>query len=253
MNGAAPEILTHGEMEIEGRLVDASNTTLRVVLTLDGAEVRAVYKPVRGERPLWDFPDGTLADREVGAYLVSEALGWGVVPPTILRDGPLGPGACQLWVEDQDDPPVGFVPATDLPDGWFAVAGAQDDDGRPYLLAHADTPELARMALFDAIVNNADRKGGHVLASGGRLLGVDHGICFHTEPKLRTVLWGFAGREIPDDLRTAMKGLRLDGLLDDHLTTAEIGALADRIGALATLGSYPLPDLDRHVIPWPPI
>jgi uncharacterized repeat protein (TIGR03843 family) len=246
-------VLTQGAMEIEGRLVDASNTTLRVQLTLDGVEVRAVYKPVRGEAPLWDFPDGTLAGREVGAYLVSEALGWGVVPPTVLRDGPLGPGSCQLWIDEPEDPPVGFLPAGELPDGWCAIAAARDEDGAPYVLAHADTPELARLALFDVVINNADRKGGHVLVAGDRLYGVDHGVCFHTDPKLRTVLWGFAGREIADGLRADLQGLRLNGLLDEHLSDVEIAALADRIGALTTLGVYPLPDPDRRVIPWPPI
>jgi uncharacterized repeat protein (TIGR03843 family) len=246
-------VLAHGAMEIEGRLVSASNTTLRVLLTLDEVEVRAVYKPVRGERPLWDFPTGTLAGREVGAYLVSEALGWGVVPPTILRDGPLGPGSCQLWVDEQDDPPVGFLPADELPAGWFAVAAAQDEDGAPYLLAHADSAELARLALFDAVINNGDRKGGHVLVAGGRLYGVDHGVSFHEEPMLRTVLWGFAGREIAAPLRADLRRLRLAGSLDEHLSAVEIEALAGRVEALATLGVYPQPDPHRHVIPWPPI
>ncbi|MEV0271070.1 SCO1664 family protein [Hamadaea sp. NPDC050747] len=246
-------LLVHGEMEIEGRLVDASNTTLRVILTHEGAEARAVYKPVRGEAPLWDFPDGTLAGREVAAYLVSEALGWNVVPPTVLRDGPLGPGMCQLWIDELDEPPVGFIPAYAVPEGWFPIASARDEEGDAFVLAHADLPALARMALFDAVVNNADRKGGHVLAAGDRLYGVDHGICFHSESKLRTVLWGFAGREIPDDLRADLLGLSLDGLLDDHLTVTEISALADRIGMLTTLGVFPQPDPDRRVLPWPPI
>src|SRR5258708_10090376 len=150
-------------MELEGRLVDASNTTIRAFITLDGVSVRCVYKPVRGERPLWDFPDGTLAGREVAAYAGSAATGWDLVPPTVLRDGPLGPGACQLWVEESDQPLVGFVPAEELPDTWLQIAAASDDEGQAYLLAHADDALLARMALFDVVVNNADRKGGHVL------------------------------------------------------------------------------------------
>jgi uncharacterized repeat protein (TIGR03843 family) len=195
-------MLTHGEMKLEGRLVDASNTTLRAFIILDGVSVRCVYKPVRGERPLWDFPDGTLAGREVAAYAVSAATGWDVVPPTVLRDGPLGPGACQLWMEESEQSLVGFVPAGELPDAWLQIAAAEDDDGRAYLLAHADDAVLARMALFDAVVNNADRKGGHVLNTvDGRRYGVDHGVCFHVENKLRTVLWGWAGRPLPDGER----------------------------------------------------
>ena len=161
-------LLTDGGIELEGRLVDASNTTLRARITLDGVVARCVYKPVRGERPLWDFPDGTLAGREVAAFLVSEATGWDVVPPTVLRVGPLGEGACQLWLDESESaaPTVGFVPARELPEGWLTIAAARDDDGDPYLLAHADTQGLARMALFDAVVNNADRKGGHVLHVG---------------------------------------------------------------------------------------
>lgn len=254
--------LAHGDIEIEGRLVDASNTTLRVVMTLDGSEVRAVYKPVRGERPLWDFPDGTLAGREVGAYLVSEALGWNLVPPTIPRDGPFGPGSVQLWLEELAEPPVGFVPADAVPEGWLGVAAAEDEDGRAYLLAHGDTPDLARLALFDAVVNNADRKGGHVLSFEDRLYGVDHGVCFHVEPKLRTVLWGFAGKPIPEQLRTDLSkvdfgtiGLDRDAGdgLGPLLSEVEIEALRERADALATLGLYPVPDAHRHVIPWPPI
>jgi uncharacterized repeat protein (TIGR03843 family) len=245
--------LAHGEMEIEGRLVDASNTTLRVILTLDGASVRAVYKPIRGERPLWDFPTGTLAGREVGAYLVSEALGWDVVPPTILRDGPLGTGSVQLWLDELAEPPVGFVPVDELPDGWYTIAAARDDDGNGYLLAHGDTPDLARLALFDAVINNADRKGGHVLSCENRLYGVDHGVCFHAEPKLRTVLWGFAGQPIPDDLRRDLSKMDLGKILSPVLSDVEIAALIGRAEELTSLGVYPMPDPERHVIPWPPI
>ena len=197
----ALRLLTDGELELEGRLLGASNMTLRAEISLDGVTARCVYKPVRGERPLWDFPDGTLAGREVAAYLVSEAAGWGVVPPTVLRDGPLGAGG---------------VPAVDgrvrrrASRGWASSrptscrrAGCgwprrEDEDGGAYLLAHADDAELARLAVFDAVVNNADRKGGHVLHTADRLYGVDHGVCFHVEDKLRTVLWGWVGRPLPE-------------------------------------------------------
>ncbi len=240
-------LLRSGDMEIEGRLTEASNITLRVQLS---DTVRAVYKPVRGERPLWDFPEGTLAAREVAAYELSSALGWDLVPMTVMRDGPFGPGSCQLWLDEAGEAPVGFIPAGELPPDWLPVAAAQDDEGHPYVLAHADDPALARLALFDAVVNNADRKGGHVLAaSDGSVRGVDHGLCYHTDDKLRTVLWGFAGRPAAALDLAALRGLDL-GLLDDLLSTQEADAVADRI---KKLDLYPMPPANRHAIPWPPI
>jgi uncharacterized repeat protein (TIGR03843 family) len=258
----ALRLLGHGSLEVEGRLVDASNVTLRAVLTLDGSTARCVYKPVRGERPLWDFPDGTLAGREVAAYLVSEATGWGVVPPTVLRDGPLGTGACQIWIDEPDeaDSVVGFVPADDMPEGWLAVASARDGSGRPYLLAHADDPALARFALFDAVVNNADRKGGHVLRTpDGQLRGVDHGVCFHIEDKLRTVLWGWVGRPLPAADREVLTGLRRDlagdlGVrLGEHISPHEVAATVARVDRLLSSGVFPDPVPDWPAVPWPPI
>ena len=143
----------------------------------------------------------------MAAYELSKALGWDLVPPTVMRDGPLGPGSCQLWLEELVEPPVGFVPSRELPGDWLPVAAAQDEEGHPYVLAHADDPRLARLALFDTIANNADRKGGHVLVTPqGGLYGVDHGVCFHTDDKLRTVLWGFGGRRVdPADLAALRK------------------------------------------------
>jgi uncharacterized repeat protein (TIGR03843 family) len=239
-------LLCDGEMEIEGRLTEASNITLRVQLS---DTVRAVYKPIRGERPLWDFPEGTLASREVAAYALSAALGWGVVPPTVMRDGPLGPGSCQLWLEETEEPPVGFIPSRRLPKDWLSVAAARDDNGRPYVLAHADDPRLARLALFDAVINNADRKGGHILVVDGQVLGVDHGVCFHDEDKLRTVLWGFAGRPVAPADVTSLRQADL-GVLDPYLSTMELDALAERIKKADPM---PMPPEDRHAIPWPPI
>jgi uncharacterized repeat protein (TIGR03843 family) len=258
----AVELLRHGEVELEGRLVDASNTTLRAFLTHDGVTARCVYKPVRGERPLWDFPDGTLAGREVSAYLVSRAAGWDVVPPTVLRDGPLGVGACQLWIDEpaRADPLVGFVPARRMPAGWFRIMSARDESGRAYALAHADDPRLARLAVFDAVVNNADRKGGHVLAAAGdRVYGVDHGVCFHVEDKLRTVLWGWAEEPLPAEAGDALA--RLGELVDNelgaelagHLTTAEVAALRTRVAALLAAGRFPPPSAGWPAVPWPPI
>ncbi|GGM29508.1 MULTISPECIES: SCO1664 family protein [Micromonospora] len=262
-DGAAVlRLLRDGDLALEGRLVDASNTTLRAELTLDTATARCVYKPVRGERPLWDFPDGTLAGREVAAYLVSAAIGWDLVPPTVLRDGPLGPGSCQLWIDEPADaePLVGFVPADAVPPRWLPVAAARDDDGTAYALAHADDPRLARLAVLDAVINNADRKGGHVLTGpDDRVHGVDHGVSFHVEGKLRTVLWGWAGRELPADALAALASLttqlggELGEELAEHLTIAEIAALGTRIDRLREVGCFPPPSQEWPAMPWPPI
>jgi len=255
-------LLLDGEIELEGRLVDASNTTLRAFITLDEVTARCVYKPIRGERPLWDFPDGTLAGREVAAFEVSRAAGWGVVPPTVLRDGPLGEGACQLWIDEPDDidPLVGFVPISDLPDGWLRVASTEDEFGQPYVLAHADHVELARMAIFDAVINNADRKGGHVLHPGdGRLYGVDHGVCFHVENKLRTVLWGWVGQPLPEGEPETLRKLRQDltGGLGERLCQLvapdEVAATIRRVDRLLRSAVFPEPRTGRPAVPWPPI
>ena len=255
------ELLTRGRMELEGRLVDASNTTLRAEITLDGLTRRCVYKPVRGERPLWDFPDGTLAGRELSAYLVSRATGWDLVPPTILRDGPLGMGACQLWIDEPDgaESLIGFVPAYDIPPGWFAVASARGDDGDAYALAHADDPRLGRLAVLDAVINNADRKGGHVLPlPGGGLRGVDHGLCFNVADKLRTVLWGWAGETVEGDECDVLErvGCELEGglgaALAPLLSPAEVRATGVRIDRLLRRGRLPRRGGGGPSIPWPP-
>jgi uncharacterized repeat protein (TIGR03843 family) len=258
----ALDLLARGQIDIEGRLVDASNTTLRAEITLDGLTRRCVYKPVGGERPLWDFPDGTLAGREVSAYLVSRATGWDVVPPTILRDGPLGPGALQLWIEEPSSAEslIGFVPAYDVPEGWLPVANARDEDGDAYALAHADDPRLARLAIFDAVINNADRKGGHVLyPATGSVHGVDHGVSFHVENKLRTVLWGWTGKSLiaeATDVLTALAGqldAELGAGLEEHLTVAEVQHVRLRVRRLLRSGRFPKPPQDWPAIPWPPI
>ena len=259
---AALRLLRDGDLDLEGRLVDASNTTLRAILTLDGLTARCVYKPVRGERPLWDFPDGTLAGREVAAYVLSRATGWGLVPPTVLRDGPLGPGSCQLWIDEPADaePLVGFVPADAVPPRWFPIAAARDEDGTPYALAHADDPRLARLAVLDAVINNADRKGGHVLVGAeDRIYGVDHGVSFHAEEKLRTVLWGWAGRQLPGDaveMLDTLAGQLADALgteLAEHLTGREVAELAARVDRLRQTGRFPQPSSEWPAVPWPPM
>jgi uncharacterized repeat protein (TIGR03843 family) len=257
------ELLLHGRMEVEGRLTEASNTTLLCVIDFNGVEGRCVYKPVRGERPLWDFPDGTLAGREVATYLVSEAAGFGVVPTTVLRDGPFGPGMVQRWIDtDEERELVDVVPARSVGQGWRTVLRARDAAGDPALLVHADDPALRRMAALDVVVNNADRKGGHVLAGvDGGVYGVDHGICLHREEKLRTVLWGWVGEPLSDDVVDGLRRLRkalspgnkagLDDTLHEHLTRAEVSALRSRLSKLLDANELPAPGGRWPPIPWP--
>ena len=189
---------------------------------------------MRGERPLWDFPDGTLAGREMAAYLVSEATGWDLVPPTVLRDGPFGPGMCQLWV-DVDE-------TVDL-----------------QRLARSAHPDLQRMVVLDAVINNADRKGGHLLPTpGGRVYGVDHGVCFSTEDKLRTLLWQWRGLPLTDEAIEVLSRLRaeLEGALGEqlheHLTRKEVRRTIARVDRLLATGLHPEPSEDWPAIPWPP-
>jgi uncharacterized repeat protein (TIGR03843 family) len=227
-------LLREGELSVEGRLVDASNATLYCAASLDGVTAAVVYKPVRGERPLWDFPDGTLAGREVSAYLVSQATGWDLVPPTVLREGPFGPGMCQLWV-DVDE-------TVDLA-----------------ALARSDHPDLRRMAVLDAVINNADRKGGHLLPrADGRVQGVDHGICFSAEDKLRTLLWQWRGKRLPDEAVEVLSSVRalLEGALGESLsellTGTEVEATKLRVDRLLASRRHPQPSPDWPAIPWPP-
>jgi uncharacterized repeat protein (TIGR03843 family) len=197
----------------------------------------------------------------VASYLVSEAAGWHVVPPTVLRDGPFGRGMVQVWVDTDDERElVDIRAANDVPPGWLGVLRARDGRGEPAVLVHADIPELQAMATFDVVVNNADRKGGHVLAGvDGGVYGVDHGLCLHVEHKLRTVLWGWVGRPIPPEVLDALRQLRcgLDGggvlrdELAEHVTRREIKALRSRIGSLLETPCYPEPSGYGPAIPWP--
>ncbi|HKN96891.1 MAG TPA: SCO1664 family protein [Pseudonocardiaceae bacterium] len=254
------DFLTRGRIEVQGRLVDASNTTLFCSISAAGVEAECVYKPISGERSLWDFPDGTLAGREVATYLVSEAGGFHVVPPTVLRPGPFGPGMVQLWVDTKEgDDLVDVVDPKDVPPGWRVVLHAHDRFGEPAVLAHADHPQIKLMAALDVVVNNADRKGGHVLhGTDGRVYGVDHGICLHTEHKLRTVLWGFLGEDLSAEAADALRRLR-DRLGDDtfpdelaeHVTRREVAALRSRTRRLLATGVYPEPGGEWRAIPWP--
>jgi uncharacterized repeat protein (TIGR03843 family) len=248
--------LLQGELTLHGRVMPASNATF--VGEICGR--RVVYKPVAGERPLWDFPDGTLAEREEAAYLVSEATGWDVVPLTFRRDGPHGPGMVQLWQEpDPVQEAVTLVPEDRVPDGWRHVFDGLDDRDRLVSLIHEDTVALRRMAVFDAVVNNADRKGGHVLAmTGGHRYGVDHGLTFHVEHKLRTVLWGWAGELLSDEDRACLErvGDQLEGELGERLmglvTPHEVEATRRRVKRLLRVGAFPEPGQGWRAIPWPP-
>jgi uncharacterized repeat protein (TIGR03843 family) len=281
------DVLLHGELTVRGRVREASNAVLFCEAVLDGRSVACVYKPVAGERPLWDFPDGTLAQREVAAYLVSEATGWGLVPPTVLREGPYGQGMVQLWIDvaageagdaqeadggggdaepgtegEAGGPPPLLALTEDLEPapGWKAVVEAEIGEGRTALLVHADDIRLRRLAVLDAVINNADRKGGHLLpAPDGRLYGIDHGVTFHTEDKLRTLLWGWAGEPLPAEAGPALDALAaaLDGDLGERLgellTAAETAALRERVRRLRADGVHPEPGGRWPSIPWPPV
>ncbi|MEU3557547.1 SCO1664 family protein [Streptomyces fragilis] len=261
------ELLARGGLTVRGRIPEASNAALYCTVALDGQEAACVYKPVAGERPLWDFPDGNLARREVAAYEVSEATGWGLVPPTVLREGPYGEGMCQLWIEQPDEPEPGSEllalvdPANPGP-GWKEIGLAEVGEGRTALLVHADDARLRRLAVLDAVINNADRKGGHLLRGpGGELYGIDHGVTFHTEDKLRTLLWGWAGEPLPPEAVEALRGLSaaladdgpLTGRLAPLITAAELDATRARIAALLESGTHPQPGGEWPALPWPPI
>lgn len=244
MNADDRRLLCEGELEILGRIVEASNATLLCSVTLGSRSAHAVYKPVRGERPLWDFPNGTLAGREVAAYAVSEATGWGIVPPTVLReDAPFGSGMLQLWVDGDDE--------VDL------VA-----------LINCAPESLRRVAVFDAVINNSDRKGGHIIPRPTEDLlplacrevwGVDHGVSFSVEDKLRTLLWQWAGDPLSEEAVAVLHALHsdLDGgplgdELDQHLTIHEVQATLNRIEAMLRAGTHPMPSPDWPSVPYPP-
>ncbi|GGK75350.1 SCO1664 family protein [Ornithinimicrobium pekingense] len=265
----ALEVLHGSTVEPLGVLTEASNLTLLVDLTDPAGRPtghRAVYKPVRGERPLRDFPPGTLAAREVAAYLVSRAGGWDVVPPTVLReDAPLGPGSLQWWVTQEPDrladPSAGLVEVlapADVTDAWLAVVSGSGPEGEDVVVAHADDASLRSMAVLDVVLNNADRKAAHLtLDVAGRLRGFDHGLCLHEDDKLRTVLWGWAGAPLRQEDLLALT--RLQAALEDasprSLTTllepGELEALRSRAAALLAEGAMPLPPGDRYPLPWP--
>jgi uncharacterized repeat protein (TIGR03843 family) len=260
------DVLAFGEIEIEGRLVDASNVALRGQIELGDIRTQVIYKPVRGERSLWDFPDGTLAAREAAAFVLSAVGGWELVPPTVLREGPLGPGSVQLWVdavEGANESLIDVVAPSELAPGWLPVLEAELSDGTEVVVAHADRPELASAAVFDVVINNADRKGSHlVLDRSGSLWGFDHGVSCHTEPKLRTVLWGWMGQPLPESELARLEALSgwltnprspASRTLAGLLTQAEVDAVGRRIASLLATGRFPQPNSHGPAIPWPPL
>lgn len=270
MDTAVEKHLLSGEMEVLGRVADASNGTLYVKIHDADRVIPAVYKPVAGERPLWDFPLSTLSRREVATYRLAGVLGLDVVPETVWRDGPAGMGSVQRWVGEEPseagmvarDPGAGvidLVMARAVPCGWLTVFDGEDYRGRDVTLCHADDPRLAALAVLDVIANNADRKGGHVLADlDGRLLGIDHGLTFNEDPKLRTVLWGWAGGPVPPGLLEAAQRL-VDGFdavidaLSDMISDDELLALEQRTRDLLVDQRFPRPSRGRWpAIPWPP-
>ncbi|MGI5467848.1 SCO1664 family protein [Streptomyces sp. CA-132043] len=258
--------LEHGELTVLGRVREASNAVLYCSVTYRDRTGHCVYKPVAGERPLWDFPDGTLAQREVAAYEISRATGWGLVPPTVLRDGPYGQGMVQEWVDPSDEgasPELLALVETEEPGpGWKAVGFAQVGEGRTALLVHADDPRLRRLAVLDAVINNGDRKGGHLLPTAdGRVLAIDHGVTFHVEDRLRTLLWGWAGEPLTEEAVAVLERLAaetadgepLAARLAECLTADEIAALRERIAGMLDSGVHPQPGGDWPAIPWPPV
>jgi uncharacterized repeat protein (TIGR03843 family) len=270
----ATSVLANGALTIVGRLAAASNASFFASVESDGVTLPCIYKPVAGERPLWDFPEGTLAGRELAARLVSEAGGWGLVPPTVHRDGRFGPGICQRWIDvDAERLLVDVVDPDAAEPGWIPVLEAEDFTGRPVLLVHADDLRLRDLAVLDVVINNADRKGGHVLPElssresetlvepdvkwHGRLYGCDHGVTFHTEPKLRTVLWGWAGEPLRprdiDALHLLISALDdgLDAKLATLVSPQERRALRGRVNRLLEAGQMPVPDGSWPAVPWP--
>jgi uncharacterized repeat protein (TIGR03843 family) len=252
--------LASADLAINGRMRAASNATLQCSFTDQrGVQVDCIYKPISGERPLWDFPTGTLAHREIATYELSQLLGWNVVPPTVWRDeGPAGPGMCQLWVTSHDgEGLVDVVPVGSVPEGWRHVLDANTDDGTAVSLIHADTDQLKRMAVLDILVNNADRKGGHILVdTEGHTWGIDHGVTFSPDPKLRTVLWGWADEPIDEHILGDIEGLASNVVgdidsIDRWLQDDESVMLRRRISDLLLLRRFPTATDDWPAIPWP--
>lgn len=226
------ETLSIGDIKVIGRLIDASNATLMGEIVSPNSSIKVIYKPIAGEKPLWDFQDGNLAFREYCAFLVSDLAGFNIVPATILRDGPFGLGMVQQWIEIDKTVDV--------------VEYGQSEDS-----------QLRKLALFDSIINNTDRKYGHLLiGSDEKLFGCDHGVSFHSQNKLRTVIWQFAGEKFTTEEMALLERTRevdFNGVFENYLTDIEISAFSDRINTLIASGTFPLPSDEWPAIPWPPV
>lgn len=256
------ELLTRGHLTPVGRITGSSNGALLCLVGDPADEVLVIHKPEATERRLWDYPDGTLVARERAAWLISEAGGFDVVPPTVLRDGPLGPGSVQLWVGQpaagtEPEPLVDVLDPAEVPDGWLVVLEGESSLGEPVVVAHSPEQVLRTVAVLDAVLNNSDRKGSHVLRDGAVVRGCDHGVSLGVEPKLRTVLWGWAGEDLTaaDLGRVHRLAAALDGVLADELapllTGEEIEALGHRVAVLRRRRVHPGPRGGWPAIPWP--
>jgi hypothetical protein len=233
------DVLQQAECTLQGQFVNGSNYTFFLDLKAPWGLMQAVYKPVRGETPLWDFPTGSLAKREVAAYLISEALGWHIVPPTVFRKRnlPFGAGSVQEFIE-------------------------HDPQRHYFNLSSKEKEKLRAVVVFDILINNADRKGSHILqGNDGRLYCIDHGVCFHTDDKLRTVIWHFAGQTIPGEFLADLSRLTVELVPDSplfsslrkYLRIGEIKALVRRANDLIKIGCFPQTDNTRRQFPWPPV
>jgi uncharacterized repeat protein (TIGR03843 family) len=236
--------------KVVGQMVNASNSTL----VIESNDQRYIYKPRSGERPLWDFPDQTLYLRERAAFVTSELLGWNVVPETTIQEGPYGIGSFQKWI-DAEPATVDIFPPNEVPQGWLTIMSGIDEEGDQVTLAHEDSARLMQIAVFDTLINNADRKAGHLLTDvSGNTFGIDHGVTFSAENKLRTVLWGWIGQGFPEQyltdlasLKSKVPGSELEELLDQ----SEIAALLDRLDYLLNVKILPSPSPHWPAVPWP--
>ncbi|MCB5990162.1 SCO1664 family protein [Janibacter melonis] len=255
--------LAEGELTMLGAHPEASNLAIVCEVEHEGGTLTAIYKPVQGERPLWDYPDGHLAHRERAAYLVARLGGFDCVPATVLRAGPLGEGSVQRWVGTLDEPadsPVAVTRPGQIPPGYLRVLSGEDERGTGVVLSHPDDPVLRSLSVLDAVINNSDRKGSHVLLEGDGVYGIDNGVSLSVEPKLRTVLWGWAGDPLTDADRArverlveAIEGSPEAGELDELLTVTEVDALVARCERLLRAGRHPRPGHGWPSVPWPPV
>jgi uncharacterized repeat protein (TIGR03843 family) len=238
------------KVKVLGQLSNASNASLLVA----NDHQKFIYKPQAGERTLWDFPEGTLFQRERAAYVLSEILNWNVVPETVIATGPYGLGSFQEWKE-ADVTEVDIFEPTQVPESWLNVFSGVDQHGNQVVLAHSDNEQLLKIALFDALINNADRKAGHLITDGDlKIWAVDHGVTFNLEPKLRTVLWGWLDQPIPSQLVQEIEQLLPkinDSELVELLSDSEVDQLLIRSEELLKSGKFPQPNPNWPAVPWP--